>query len=399
MDGTFSAKAAALGYAYQFRYSLLVGLRRYKDSLDWQVWLETADDVEVSGTDDHALLQLKHRSQAATLTDSSADLWKTLRVWSEAVATGQVDPDVTDFVLVTTAGASPASAASMLGADRALRDPGAALDRLLDAANTSSNAALKAAFETFRDLTPEQQLSMLTSTTVVTGEGNISQIDDELRSECALAARHGQVDGFVERLEGWWFRRCLRQLADQGTEGITASEFDAFFSELRDSFRNSNLPVDWLELDLLAHDDETTWTRVFVKQLELLAIAEPRIGFAVRDYLRAFTQRSRWTRDGLLVVGELQAYERRLVEEWEIVFERMRDDLGDEATESQKVEAAKELYAWVESAADFPIRPECRDLFLTRGSYQMLADIRSVGWHPDFVVRLASLLEPVAGPS
>jgi hypothetical protein len=79
VDGTFSAAAAALGYAYQFRYALLVGLRRYRQGIDWEVWLEAADDVEVVGTSDHELLQLKLRSNAAALADTSTDLWKTLR--------------------------------------------------------------------------------------------------------------------------------------------------------------------------------------------------------------------------------------------------------------------------------------------------------------------------------
>jgi hypothetical protein len=57
------------------------------------------------------------------------------------------------------------------------------------------------------------------------------------------------------------------------------------------------------------------------------------------------------------------------------------------------IEAAKHLYRWVEADARFPIRPRCTDAFLTRGSYQMLADERRAGWHPDFEARLAALLE------
>jgi hypothetical protein len=57
------------------------------------------------------------------------------------------------------------------------------------------------------------------------------------------------------------------------------------------------------------------------------------------------------------------------------------------------VAAAKRLYRWIETDARFAIRPRCTDPFLTRGSYQMLADERRVGWHLDFEARLVALLE------
>jgi len=39
-----------------------------------------------------------------------------------------------------------------------------------------------------------------------------------------------------------------------------------------------------------------------------------RVEYAIRDYYRASEQRSKWAREELLVDGELQSYERELVE-------------------------------------------------------------------------------------
>ena len=36
-------------------------------------------------------------------------------------------------------------------------------------------------------------------------------------------------------------------------------------------------------------------------------------------------------------MGELDRYEERLIEEWQIFFERMKEDLGEEAAEAEKV--------------------------------------------------------------
>ncbi len=61
------------------------------------------------------LLQTKlHIKSVANLTNSSPDLWKTIRVWSSAILDGKINPEKTIFTLVTTAKASDRSIASEL---------------------------------------------------------------------------------------------------------------------------------------------------------------------------------------------------------------------------------------------------------------------------------------------
>jgi hypothetical protein len=103
--------------------------------------------------------------------------------------------------------------------------------------------------------------------------------------------------------------------------------------------------------------------------------------------------RSRWVREELLLVGELDRYEEKLLEEWEIRFERVQDRLRNHALEDEKREAGQRLYEWVETDVSIPIRPRCNDYFITRGSYQILADHKQVGWHPEFKARLSQLFE------
>ena len=110
----FSAQAASLGYAFQFRYALLLALKRQQTGADWAIAIEAADDIECSSDSDDALLQLKHRAVGTSLTDGSSDLWKTLRVWSEALRTGTLRLPGTRLVLVTTSTAKPGSACARL---------------------------------------------------------------------------------------------------------------------------------------------------------------------------------------------------------------------------------------------------------------------------------------------
>lgn len=56
--------------------------------------------------------------------------------------------------------------------------------------------------------------------------------------------------------------------------------------------------------------------RLFVVQLQEIGVSSNRIRNAILDYYRAFEQRSSWARENLLVTGEMEDYEDRLVDEW-----------------------------------------------------------------------------------
>ncbi len=83
---------SALGYLYQIRYALVILLTARNP--DTVVSLEKLDDVAFEEAGEPAqLLSLKHRiTHTASLSDSSTDLWKTLRIWASKVARGEVDP-------------------------------------------------------------------------------------------------------------------------------------------------------------------------------------------------------------------------------------------------------------------------------------------------------------------
>lgn len=136
---------------------------------------------------------------------------------------------------------------------------------------------------------------------------------------------------------------------------------------------------------------------MFVHQLQLIEVGNPRIFLAIRNYFRAFEQRSRWIREDLLLVGDLEHYEDRLIEEWELYFERMKEELGTEATEEAKKLASQALYKWVEDGLHLPIRTRLTEPFVSRGSYHILADSLRVGWHPEYSTRLQRLIESIEG--
>jgi hypothetical protein len=153
-----SAAQSAAGYLYQARLALAECLRyAYVDS-GIDIAIERFDDV--SFEKDAApleLLQSKHHlNKQADLTDASVDLWKTLRIWAEAVKADPSLPGRTRFALITTALASEGSAASFLrlAGGAAPREPAKADALLMVAAAASKNVALEKAMQLLRDLLP-----------------------------------------------------------------------------------------------------------------------------------------------------------------------------------------------------------------------------------------------------
>lgn len=388
---TFSAGASALGYIYQVRYALLEAVRRLRAGTDFSVAFETLDDVVFEkSAKPPDLLQTKHHvERAANLTDASPDLWKSIRVWAELMAANKVPPGSTRF-LITTAVVGDGSAAKYLVATSE-RDEEKALERLRSTAQTSTNKVNEAAYASYNALSIDQQRRLIETIRILDRAPSVEQTLVDLAYELALTVERKHVASLAARLDGWWLHRAVIHLTDGSAKAILAHEIEAEMALLRESFKQESLPIDpdivEAQVDLSAYDG-----RIFVHQLKLIELGAKRILFAVRDFYRAYEQRSRWMREELLYVGELDRYERLLIEEWERHFERMQEELGTEATAAAKVKAAKALYGWVETEANMPIRPSCTEVFITRGTFQMLAENQRLGWHPDFASRLAEIL-------
>lgn len=392
-DTIFSAKESALGYLYQCRLALLYALRHLKEADDVDISIESLDDVafSVDGKPEELLQTKHHLKSKANLTDSSPDIWKTIRIWASQLRLIQ---DGIRLMLITTGQASPGSAVSLLREGQG-RDTLAALKKFAVTIATSSNQANAGAYASFNALSPDQQLELVEAITIIDNAPNIVDVRTQIESELRLVFRPSQLSPFVDRLEGWWYSRVVGNLTKSDEGYILAKELHSQINDLRDQSGDENLPVDFDNVFPLDDAIQAMLGRPFVEQLRLIALTEPRIRHAVIDYYRAFEQRSRWVREDLLLVGDLEQYEHKLVEEWERAFERIKQAHGVEEESSKQV-AGRAVYDWAHEANVY-IRPQCREPYIHRGSFQLLADKLLVGWHPEFLARLQHLLSPVEG--
>ncbi len=392
LETPFSAEHSMVGYIFQIRYALLVSLQKVRKNVEFTVSIETFDDVVFDGgVNAKELLQTKHHiDRKGDLSDASVDLWKTIRIWCEYAKQKGITDDKT-FFLITTSQASEGSIAYYLRDGKA-RDLQKAIERLNEVAMSSTNATNTPCYDSFKTLGKELRDVLFSRIFIVDAAPSIKDIDTALNNELAFVTERKFLEQLIKRLEGWWFQRTIKHLNDTSREPILREEIDAEITRLREQFKDDNLPID--DDIINAEVDASGYkNRVFVHQLELIEINRNRIMFAIRDYFRAFEQRSRWLQNGLLLVGDLSRYEKKLIEEWQLQFEQMKQNIGEEAAEEEKKRIAQELYKWVESNSHQLIRSGVTEPFVARGTYQILADIKTVGWHPEFITRLQQLLE------
>jgi hypothetical protein len=353
----YSAASSLHGYLYQCRLALLETLKRLKTNPNLTVAIETLDDVvfETDGTPTE-IIQVKHHiNRQANLTDASTDLWKTIRIWCDLHREGIVKSS-TALCMMTTSMAPEGSAASYLRVDD--RNVAEAERLLLQTAQTSVSETNKDGYLSFCDLTQESRRELLESAFILDHCPLNQDIDQLLQEEIWTACHRSKIDNFLIYLEGWWLKRILKSLSSDTSMHILGEELDCRLDELREQFKSDALPIHD-DLKTATVDHELYQKHTFVHQLKLIEVGKKRIAIAVNNYYRAF----------------------------------VREDLGNDAAEREKVKAARTVYDWVEKEADIPIRPRSHDLFITRGSYHILSDRQEVGWHPEFRTRLEHLLE------
>lgn len=160
-----------------------------------------------------------------------------------------------------------------------------------------------------------------------------------------------------------------------------------------------NLPITFRGKAPVGEIDADGDPRLFVVQLREIGIASNRIRNAILDYYRAFEQRSVWARESLLVSGEMEEYEDRLVDEWSRYRDVVFEDLDDESADEVLLEAGKALYKWADlesgNISTLRIRERVTEPFVLRGGFHLLANaypIPRVYWHPRFLNRIGELL-------
>jgi hypothetical protein len=382
-----SAAGQALGYQFQLQRALIEILKQ--EDAAAAVAIEALDDIVIEGEEGAvvSLEQLKHSIKAGTLTDKSARLWDVLALWMDLLAKDKIPKGAT-MILVATDMAPEGSAAHALRLSG--RDTTKAQDLLLAAADESDNDSTEAARTSFKALTPAMRTGFLERIVVRDATPTAGEFRSALRGALRGGLPSAGEEAFLDQVIGRWDEIATDVLLGR-RRVVSQDELLQEIYSIRDGFGPAALPAPDVEAIIDEAVSRGYDNAAFVLQLKLVARRAVRVELAIQHYHRAFAQRSRWMRDGVVTGHELRVWEDRLVDEWRDAFEAMVDEIENEQDPELVEKAGLALYtARMQSTAN-PLRGS-PDWFLMKGTLHGLADVRGVGWHRDFVALLQDKL-------
>lgn len=393
-SSAFDASQPAIGYLYQLRQALILAIQKEAEP-NLKINIEKLDDVSFhdcssAGASAIELFQMKHHvERKGGTSNSSSDVWKTLRVWANAAHNRAIDLGNCDLILLTTSTAASSHAISHLRMTN--RQPEQAREELESAGGRSSNATIKACYAELMKLSAKRRKELFQRIVVLDQADGVEEVRKRLERALRYAADPSHLIAFVDRLEGWWLRITINHLANSASHPIVLSSIHRQVHDLREQFKRENLPADFLSDEVPAEAIPAEDDRMFIKQLNLIRVNNTRRQSAQVDFFKASSQRSRWIRDELIQLQELTTFEHRLVEEWKQRFEIMLEGLDGKADEHVE-KSGIALYNWTQTeatnSATLLIRPQFLASYMTRGSYHMLSNELRVGWHRDFMSEL-----------
>lgn len=390
------ASGQLTGYLYQVFTALLLLIQAKNPEV--QICIEKFDDIAFLSDDEPiVLIQTKHHTTSqGNLSDTSTDLWRTIKSWCDYIVENDVDK--TQFFIITTSDAPEYSATYFLA--NSCRDEDKAWNILQDTAKQKviEESVNKKFYESFLNMDIEIQKKLIANIYVLSNAPIIKDLKDEMMPYIRMTTFPQFVDKVYDEIVGWWTSEVIKGLLSKEPYLISQKQLHLKIADIGSKYKQDSLPID---VDLLhsPSDEEmgevVGQNTIFGEQLKLIDLSAERIRRCIRDYYNAYSQRSIWVREQLTDLDELQRYNDRLIDEWDRLYLIMKEELedyGEELTEDIKKKRGRKLLTDIESLNIF-IRQNVSDPFIMRGSYHDLSNQLKVGWHIDFLERLNKLLE------
>lgn len=396
MTEQFSAQDPALGYIYQIKYALLLLLEAgINGQEEVEMAIEGLDDIDIKKNGNKVeFFQLKHHRIPDSLTNASTDLWKTIRIWCSNFKNKKFQIENTILTLITTGKAPDGSIASMLRPSaygNGKRDIEAVVEKLINVSNTSMNETNQPAYSIFKSLSKEEQIALVEKIQVLDNSPNIIDLHKKITNILTYSTRKKYVEAVYEHILGRWGELVVTHLYEKSSHCISHTLLSNMIDDIREQYYGESLPINYPHLIKMDEKDLDKDQRIFIEQLKLIQIGQKRIGHAISDFYRSSSQRSKWIRDLVIPLLELETYDEKLYHEWETIFAIMEEDLEEETIKENIIKKGRDLYAEV-MKLNLHIRSRCTEEFITRGSYHILANQLRLGWHINYENALSHLL-------
>lgn len=392
-----NAEAAALGFYYQAYFALETLLLQTAD--DAAVAVERLDDVELVADGQTLLFQLKHSllAKPAPITIASRALWRTVAVWIDLLPTITIADTTLHLVAVGAIEVGcPLHALTKTDVDRSavvqamVEEAQRVVDERANAkmANVALPHSERArGCEFFLGLGDTDRLNLLRRAVIRSESSPIDKIEARIAGYLLLLPAE-QRSVVAARLVEWWDRQVVHSLCGVRSRAITRLELQQQIMSIVGDLEEGRL---FPEFELATPPDDYQPHGMLTRQIQLVGGKPSDLSRAIREEWRAREQRSQWVNANPAMAVTINEYDVVLREQWSDRHEQMAEDVSA-AEDRAKCEAGLKLLRWThEDAPGFvrPISDGWSAAYYVRGSYQVLAINRKVGWHPNYAELLA----------
>lgn len=387
-----AADAAVLGFYYQALFALVTLVAQTTD--DAAVVVERLDDVELKVDGNTLLYQLKHSmsSTPPPITLASRALWKTIKVWIDALPILTLSE--TTLWLVAVGGIpndSPLNALLTMGLDRAelLKAMQEEAQRVIGERAAAKKAGKKlphedrtAGCEAFLSLSETTQQNLLRRIHLQPNSPTIDQIEGKVAAHLTLLPQEHRLP-VAKRLVEWWDRQVMYSLCGARDRVLTRVELQQQVTSLIGDIEEARLIPDFMTA-LPPQDYQPDG--MLTRQIQLVDGRESDLTIAIREEWRAREQRSRWLNANPGMASTINDYDLILQEKWSDRHVQMAEDCSDLEDKGKRVSGLA-LLRWAHQEAPRfvpPLSEGWSGHYYVSGSYQVLAIDLKVGWHPEY---------------
>jgi len=342
------------------------------------VSLEYLDDVAIHYVDGSVTLeQTKSALKQNPITDWSDELWKAFANWLDGIASGTLVTGKSRFHLYVTPAKQGEWAEALSNATTAVQIEALVTVIKAKLAKLKKPKACDSNLQRFLNAPAEIRNATVAAFTLLTVDADPI---DPLRDLIKAAVDPKLVDDLCHSAVG-----MAKEQADRLIRGGQPPlvDGDAFKEGFRAFVRKINIPGLLSSFTSSPPEAEVSAMLsarpIFIRQLEIIDADEQDRVRAVSDFLRASADKSAWAEQGLVYAESLTEWDDLLVGRHGLISGEVSDLHAD------KDDAFRGRMAYRKCAQlDAPLEGRVVPGHFVHGTFNALADVLRLGWHPDY---------------
>ncbi len=241
--------------------------------------------------------------------------------------------------------------------------------------------------EAFLALTESERLTFLRRIRIDEGAPSVDKIENRIAEELKNLLPAEQRPAVAKRLIQWWDREVVYSLCGKWDRLIFKAELQMQVSEIIGDIEQGRLTPDF---EMVSPPEDYQPDGILTHQIRLVQGLPSDISRAIREEWRAREQRSKWLVGNPAMASLIGDYDLLLVEEWSDHHCQMVEQCAD-LEDGEKCALGLKILRWTHEIAPGVVRPLAQGwnaVYYVRGSYQVLAINKNVGWHPRYLILL-----------